>query len=188
LVEWGIKLTLTLPSLLAFAFAMFILAATPGPGFLAFTARTISNGASAGIGVVAGVVIGDLIYFTLALAGMAAISEAVGSALVLFKIAGGLYLIWLGIKMWSSTPVQELPGQVFVQRSFIQYLIEGVLVTLSNPKAIVFFAAILPTFIYLPDITLVDALVLIATIVLVGAGTDLGYVYLFARARKGLRG
>ena len=177
-------MTITLPSLLAFSFAMFVLAATPGPAFFALTARSMSSGTVAGVGVVVGIAIADLIYFALALIGITALSEAIGNAFILVKIAGGGYLIWLGIQMWRAMPEQEGTATTAYSRRFLDNFLEGLAVNLTNPKAIVFFAALLPTFFYLPDIGIIDAFVLTMVIVIVGSSTDLIYVLLATRARK----
>lgn len=178
-------MTISISSLLAFALAMFILAATPGPACFALTARSLTSGTIAGFGVVVGVGIADLIYFILALIGMTKLSEAVGSAFIMVKLAGGAYLIWLGIQMWNTKPVQDFSiASANSSRQFLDNVIEGLIVNLTNPKAIIFYAALLPTFIHLPDIGVIDALVLIAIIFLVGSTIDFAYVLLAARLRK----
>ncbi len=176
-------MTISLTSLLAFSFAMFVLAATPGPAFFSLTARAISSGAIAGMGVIAGIVIADLIYFVLALIGMTQISDAVGSAFVLFKIAGGCYLAWLGIQMWKAKPEPVSSEKPVRSRRFLDNVLQGLAVNLTNPKAIFFYVALLPSFFDLALIGTTDALVLVAVIVIVGSSIDLIYVLLAARAR-----
>ena len=180
-------MTITATSIFAFAFAMLILAITPGPAFFSLTASSISSGVRAGAGVIAGIIVADLIYFAFALIGMSAISEAAGNAFIVIKLVAALYLVWLGVKMWKSELVTDLSNSSVSSPRFSKNFIEGLAVNLTNPKAILFFAALLPTFVNLAEITLVDAAVLMTIIVIVGGGTDLVYVLLAAYVRKGMR-
>ena len=180
-------MTISTTSIIAFAFAMFILAITPGPAFFSLTARSITSGVRAGVGVVAGIIIADLIYFALALIGMSAISEAAGNAFIVIKIVAALYLVWLGVKMWKSEPVTDLSSSSISSPRFLKNFIEGLAVNLTNPKAILFFAALLPTFVNIAEITLLDATALMTIVVIVGGSVDLVYVSLAVRVRKGMR-
>ncbi len=181
-------MTISIPTLLAFTLAMLILAATPGPSFFALTARSITNGAVAGVGVVTGIIIADLIYFVLALIGMTALSGSIGSAFLVIKVLAGGYLIWLGVQMWRRKPIDSYDEDVSSARGFFKNLVEGLLVNLTNPKAILFFAALLPTFVDLPSITAIDAFVLSLIVVFVGGTTDLAYVFMATKIRGKLKG
>ena len=180
-------MTLTITTLLAFAFAMFILVATPGPAFFVLTTRAISSGRRAGAGVVVGITIADLIYFTLALAGMTSLSASMGSAFVVIKFAGALYLIWLGVQMWRKKQTSVKLDQSKNSRGFLENVFEGLAVNLTNPKAIIFFAALLPGFVNLSAITFVDALILMLIITAVGGFIDLIYVLLAAQVRHAMQ-
>lgn len=174
-------MTISLASLFAFAVAMFVLAATPGPAFFALTARSMSSGVKAGAGVATGVAVADLFYFVLALLGMTTLSHAVGNAFIILKIAGGAYLVWIGIQMLRIKPVQESVSEAVTSCGYFDGLWEGLTVNLTNPKAIIFFAAILPTFFYLPAIGMIDSVIIALVIVFVGGVTDLVYVLLASR-------
>ena len=180
-------MTITVASIIAFAFAMFVLAVTPGPAFFSVTARTISSGPLAGVGVTVGIVVADLIYFSLALVGMSALTQALGDAFFVIKIVAAIYLVYLGIKMWGSKVMDETLTGSKTSSSFISYFIEGLAVNLTNPKAIIFFAALLPTFVDLTILTFIDSMILMGVVVFIGGGTDLVYVLLASRVRNKLK-
>lgn len=175
---------MTFAAAITFAFAIFIMTLTPGPGVLTITARAINSGPMAAIGTMIGITLADLIYFVLALLGMASLSQAMGSAFIIVKLAGGAYLIWLGIKMWRENPHDSLEKAGKTKRGFLNYFGEGLAVNMTNPKTIIFFAALLPTFIDLRALTLLDGVVFSIIIVVIGATTDLFYIMLASRARN----
>lgn len=163
---------------------MFVLAATPGPAFFAVTTRAMTGGTLAGMGMVVGVILGDLIYFSLALYGMAKIAETMGDTFIWIKLAGGAYLFWMGFKLWFQTPAEARETQSFSARGFLKGVVEGLIVNLANPKAIIFFAAIVPSFVDLANLTGFDTVILISIITIVGLLTDGFYVFLAAKARN----
>lgn len=175
---------MTITSALAFAFAMFVLAATPGPAFFAVTTRALTGGTVAGMGMVSGVILADLIYFSLALLGMAAVAETMGDTFIWIKIASGAYLVWMGFKLWSQAPSTEGEAQTTSARGYFKNTLEGLVVNLANPKAIIFFAAIVPSFVDLANLTGLDVAILMSIIVVVGIVTDGTYVLLAVRARR----
>lgn len=180
-------MTITLSSILAFSLAIFMLAVTPGPAFFALTARSISSGTMAGIGVILGILTADLIYFSLAIIGMVTVLETIASSFVYIKLAGGAYLIWLGIVIWRKKPTDNIISSDTCLRGFMKNYLEGLAVNITNPKAILFFAALLPNFISLSTISVVDYIILLNIIILIGGITDLTYVILATRIRKRMK-
>ncbi len=85
--------------------AMLILAASPGPGVFATVARALSSGFRPAVGVIAGIVAGDIIFLGLAVFGLSVIAQAMGEFFFIIKIVGGAYLIWLGLKMWRAKSI-----------------------------------------------------------------------------------
>lgn len=177
-------MTITPTVLAGFALAMFVMAVTPGPAVFSLTARSIASGPKAGLGVVAGVVAADLFYFTLALVGMSTLSGSLGEGFIAIKLFCAAYLAWLGIKMWRAPVTVAVDDEEFKSRQFYKNFIEGLAVNLGNPKTIIFFAALLPSFVELSAITALDSLALMAIIVIVAGGSDLVYVLIASRARN----
>jgi len=174
---------LTLPNLLAFAAAMFLLAASPGPGVFATLARALSNGFAHAAILVLGIVLGDIIFLLLAIYGLSSMAELLGSFFTFVKYAGGLYLIWLGIKIWrSDTDTKQVVG--VRELSWRKNFISGLSITLANPKVIFFYLGFLPTFADLTTLTNVDVFSISLVVVFVLGSVLLGYAFLATRASR----
>jgi threonine/homoserine/homoserine lactone efflux protein len=155
--------------------------AVPGPGVIAIVARALGSGFRATFPATLGILMGDLILMTLSAFGLALVAQAMGHLFLVVKIAGALYLLYLGYKYWTA----EVPetGEVVPQssgRGVLAYL--GL--TLGNPKAIAFFVALLPVAVNPRELNLVGYLQLVAaTFVLIPAIT-LGYAALAAQLSR----
>jgi threonine/homoserine/homoserine lactone efflux protein len=183
-------LSMSMESLLAFTLAMFLLAASPGPGFLMVVARALSGGFAAGLAAIAGLVAGDILFLVLAVLGLSALAAVMGEFFLAVKIFGAAYLIWLGVKMWRSKPRlprMEAPNAPTTPLPHHRSVALGFFVTLGNPKAILFYGALLPTFIDMAALTASDvvALAIVVTLVLF---LVLGvYAFLAARAGRAIK-
>jgi threonine/homoserine/homoserine lactone efflux protein len=155
--------------------------AVPGPGVIAIVARALGSGFRSVIPGTIGILMGDLILMTLSAFGLALVAQAMGHLFLIVKIAGGLYLLYLGCKYWTA----EVPetGEVVPQstgRGVLAYL--GL--TLGNPKAIAFFVALLPVAVNPRELNMFGYLQLVAaTFVLIPAIT-LGYAALAAQLSR----
>lgn len=164
--------------------AVYVLAvATPGPGVAAIIARSLAHGYRGSIAFLAGFVIGDLVWFGIAATGLAALARTAATVFVAIKWAGVAYLLYLAWKLWTApaerVAVSESNGQ-HGWRAFIASL----MLTLANPKAILFFLALLPTVV---DLTTMNALTFVeitVAIVIVQPAVLFSYVFLAARARQ----
>ncbi len=174
---------MTIESAIAFTIAMFILAASPGPGVFATVAQALAGGFRSALDVIAGIVTGDLIFLLLAVFGLTALARTLGDLFIVVKIAGGGYLIWLGIKLWLAKPV--LPGEKpgIKTQSGKQRFLGGLFITLGNPKVILFYAGFLPTFMDLGSLTAGDVLVVACLVTVVLALVLGAYAYSASRAR-----
>lgn len=158
---------MTLTSALTFFIAIFIFGITPGPGIFAIMARALSQGARACAALAFGMVISDVVYLVLACFSLSAIAENYGTLFTLIRHAGAAYLIYLGWKLWT-TPAPTETGDNPVKRSGIgASLLQGMAISASNPKVILFYIAFLPTFMDLTrlspaDIALAAALTVVA--------------------------
>lgn len=178
-------------SLLVFAVALAIAAGIPGPGVLAVVSCAIARGLKAALAMTCGLVIGDLVYFTAAILGMAALAHSMGELFFIVKLAGAAYLIWLGVKLWRAkvdlAPAVALEqadtAVVRAQRSHLGNLLAGLGVTLGNPKTIAFYAGLLPTFIDLQRLTFPTAIAMAGVVVLLVGGIIASYALVAAQAR-----
>ena len=176
---------MTLLSTLGFALAMLMLAASPGPGVMATVARSLSSGFRAALAVIAGIVLGDIVFLLLAISGLTLLARTLGSLFIAIKFLGGGYLVWLGLRMVLSTPGFR-PSTPQSRTSGAGCFFSGFLITLGNPKVILFYCGFLPTFLALEDIALTDVLIIvtvIAAVLLLVLGC---YAWLASSARKAL--
>ena len=174
---------MTLVSILALAGAMFLLAATPGPGVFATVARSLASGFGHATVVVAGIVTGDLVFLLLAIYGLASFAELLGDFFLFVKIAGGLYLVWLGVRIWNSKPeAVEIHG--VRELSWKQNFLSGLVITLGNPKVILFYLGFLPTFLDLAKLSTGDVAIVATVVSVVLGSVMLVYAWSAARARE----
>ncbi|MDF2462100.1 MAG: lysine transporter LysE [Ramlibacter sp.] len=127
----------------AFVAAIIIFLAIPGPGNLALITSTGKGGVAGGLAATMGVIAGDQVLMWAAVAGVAALLTAYPAAFHAVQWLGAAYLAWLGAKMLlakpGAAPILNIePRHYFRQAS---------LITLLNPKAIVFYMAFFPLFV-----------------------------------------
>jgi threonine/homoserine/homoserine lactone efflux protein len=161
--------------------------ASPGPGVAAIVARSLARGAAGAPAFIAGFLIGDLVWFTLAATGLAALAKTAYVLFVVVKYAGAAYLLYLAWRMWTSRAEAIGAEPVDASQSSWRLFLGSLALTLGNPKTMVFFLALLPTVVKLETLTL-TGFVEIAAVISVVLPLVLGtYVVIAARARKLLR-
>jgi threonine/homoserine/homoserine lactone efflux protein len=170
--------------LVVFASALFIAAASPGPGIAAIVARVLGRGTSGAVAFTAGVAIGDVVWLTFAILGLAAIAQTFQGVFLVIKYAGAAYLLYLAWKLWTAPVV--VPGlQAVVSREQpLRLFLGGLAVTMGNPKVMVFYLALLPALIDVAGVTVVGYAELVGVTLAVLAFVFTGYVVLAARARR----
>jgi threonine/homoserine/homoserine lactone efflux protein len=175
---------LTIYSAIGFSVAMLVLAASPGPGVFATVARALASGFRPSFAVICGIVLGDVIFLLFAAFGLSMVARALGNMFFIVKICGGAYLIWLGVRIWLKKPEPVTGNQNQNIHSQWDNFATGFIITLSNPKVILFYCGFLPTFLDLSAITFID-LVIVVTIIAIVLGSVLGtYAFLASRARR----
>ncbi len=134
--------------LLAFVLTAFVVIAIPGPSVLFVVARALACGRRVAVLTVIGNALGEYVQVIAVAFGVGALAERSVAAFTTLKLAGGAYLIYLGVKTFRerkslaaaiSTPVAP--------RSDRRAFLEGATVGVTNPKTVVFLAAILPQFV-----------------------------------------
>jgi len=169
--------------MLAFAGAMLLLAITPGPGVFATISRGLASGFTNATYVVLGIVIGDIVFLLLAIFGLSAIAHVLGDFFVIVKYLGGIYLLFLGYKMLTSK-VDDTQVEAVNELSRKKNFFTGLLITLSNPKVILFYLGFLPTFINLNTMTMIDVFVVCIIVTLVLGAVMIGYAYSASGAKN----
>jgi threonine/homoserine/homoserine lactone efflux protein len=117
----------------------------PGPGTLAILNATARNGVSAGMGAVAGTLLGDFIYMLAAAVGLATVMRANQTLFNALQWFGAGYLVWMGLRLLRAqvtgaqgTPEPRRTGWIYFRQAFA--------VSLTNPKVALFFVAFFPLF------------------------------------------
>jgi threonine/homoserine/homoserine lactone efflux protein len=167
----------------AFAAAFFLLAVSPGPGLAAILSRSLGGGLLAGLAVTAGLVIGDAVFLGAAMIGLSAIATAMGPLFAVVKYAGAAYLIWLGVQAFraANKPVEF---QAQTAGTLWKDVALGLMVTLGNPKPILFYGALLPTFLDLSRATVSDFMIMMTVVFSVSFVVYSGYMLMIDRARR----
>ena len=133
--------------ILLFVTASIALLVVPGPTTALVVARSMSDGRRIALPLVLGVGLGDFVAATVALVGAGALLAASATAFTIVKLVGAAYLVWLGIKLFRAEPVPpRASGDVSAVSGGAAFR-DGFLVTVFNPKGILFFVAFVPQFI-----------------------------------------
>lgn len=140
----------SLESIIAVALAGLALSATPGPSMLYVLSRSVGQSRAAGLASAIGLGLGGVLLAAATALGLAAVLKQSQGAIEILRIAGSLYLIYLGVQMiWDAYATQ--PQKLFVEkvrkRSLFSIIWQGVLVEFLNPKTVLFFVLFLPQFV-----------------------------------------
>lgn len=168
--------SISINSALALFMAMAVLAAVPSTSVVVVSAKSASSGFRHGALTAAGIVLGDIIFIVLAVFGLALLVEAMGAAFVLVKYAGGVYLLWLGALIWRSTK-QHTQHKKSDSSSALSSFMTGLLITLGDQKAVLFYLGFLPAFLDLSALTAIDVAVIVGVTVVAVGGVKLAYAY-----------
>jgi len=171
-------------ALLLFAGVYFAAVASPGPGLAAVVARGLGQGLVAAPAFVAGFVVGDLIWFTVAGTGLAVLAKSFEALFLGIKYAGCAYLICMAWKIWTApVKAEEVAAAAGKVRSWPSFL-GSLSLTLGNPKVIVFFLSIMPLVIDPKAITPLAFAEMAVVIVLVITPVMAAALVLANRARR----
>ncbi len=175
---------MSLISIFSFAIAIFVLAATPGPGVFAIISRSLASGFKPTLVMIAGCITGDIIFLLFAIMGMSVMAQTMGSFFIVVKILGSTYLIFLGFKIWMAKP-EPVHQQQNSMGNTIRYgnYLSGLGITLANPKVILFYCGFLPTFMDLPSMTGFDICIVTMVLAMVLSMVLIFYAYLASSAR-----
>jgi threonine/homoserine/homoserine lactone efflux protein len=170
-------------NLLAFALALIITAGTPGPSVAALVARVLTGGFRSVFPFLLAMWIGEVIWLTVAVTGLATLARELTGLFVAIKALGAAYLLFLAWRMWTAPATRE-DAALPAQRSAWRMFFAGMMITLGNPKIVIFYVALLPSLVDLSRMTLLAWGELAAVTVLVLAALDLTWSLVAARTRK----
>ena len=170
-------------SLSAFALALFVVAGMPGPSVAALVARVLTGGFRDVLPFLAAMWIGEAVWLTCAVAGLAALAHTFALGFLVLKFLGVAYLLFLAWKMWfapAEVQTSSLPGK----RSPLRMFFAGFAVTLGNPKIGIFYMALLPTMVDLSRVGVLAWGDLVLTMLAVLIAIDLAWALFATRARR----
>ncbi|MFD1560373.1 LysE family translocator [Paraburkholderia silviterrae] len=170
-------------SLSAFALALLVMAGMPGPSVAALVARVLTSGFRDVLPFLAAMWIGEAVWLTCAVAGLAALAHTFALGFLVLKFLGVAYLMFLAWKMWfapAELQADSLPGK----RSPVRMFIAGLSVALGNPKIMIFYMALLPTMVDLSRVGVLAWSELVLTMLAVLIATDLVWALFATRARR----
>ena len=174
-------MSLLSPSLYAgFVAATVLLMLVPGPNVALIVANSLVFGARVGLVTVFGTIVGMIVQLSVTALGVTALFGALAEGFNTLRWLGVVYLLWLGVRDWR-TPAGDLSriAPVSPRRIFTR----GFLVSLTNPKPLVFYAAFLPQFLVADAPLGRQMAILSVTFVAIGFLVDSGWAFAGARAR-----
>jgi threonine/homoserine/homoserine lactone efflux protein len=202
---------MTVATLIAFAVAFLVFAASPGPDNLTIVARTITRGAIHGIAYGAGTVAGILVFLMLAAFGLSVVAAETGWLMALLRYGGAGYLVLMGVRLWIAVPpdvgradveaevdaddgrageglaahgkAKQGDTMADARRGVIGGFLTGMALNLGNPKMPLFYLALLPNVVG-PDLGWMQVGILSLIIVAIEALVIGGHVLAAGRARR----
>ncbi len=171
-------------SLLVFAGALVVAAASPGPGIAAIVARVLGRGMRGAVAFTAGVALGDVVWLTIAILGLSALAQTFHAVFLAIKYAGVAYLLHLAWKLWTAPVAARAVVADASDVKPLRLFLGGLAVTMGNPKVMVFYLALLPNIIDLAHVTPAGWLALSSVTLSVLACVFGTYVGLAARMRR----
>jgi threonine/homoserine/homoserine lactone efflux protein len=137
--------------LAAFTAACLLLVLTPGPDMTFFLGQTLTAGRARGMAAMLGACLGVVVHSMLAAFGLSALLVASATAFTVIKIAGAVYLVWLGIQAIRHGSALTLKKGDGRKAPISQVFLMGVGINLLNPKVVMFFLTFLPQFVSVSD-------------------------------------
>ncbi|GHB26446.1 lysine transporter LysE [Pseudovibrio japonicus] len=174
-------------SLALFAGTLFTLAVIPGPAVFAIIARAMSFGSSGALLFCFGLLSGDLLWFSVAALGLAAFASSFSGALLALQWLGAAYLTYIAYGIWKSaevTPSGFRGNQIPPQSSAKTSLFAGLLFNLSNPKAIMFYLALMPNLVSVEEMSLIGFVELATVLSAVLLTINSAYSFLAVKFRS----
>jgi threonine/homoserine/homoserine lactone efflux protein len=174
---------MTVYGLLTFCAVYALSVASPGPGVAAVIARGLTHGMKGTPAFISGFLAGDLVWFGIAATGLAALAKTAATLFVAIKWAGVAYLLYLAWKLWTA-PAERVEVKGDDRQHGWRAFLASFLLTLGNPKAILFFLALLPTVVNLATLNLLSIIEISVAMCVVQPAVLVVYALLAAKARR----
>ena len=177
---------MSLVELLAFAVTLLVAVAYPGPTVAALVARVISRGVADVLPFLVAIWIGEILWLSAAVLGLATLAHTLGPVFAVIKYAGVVYLLVLAWTMWfaRAEPIEHQVPQT--QRPWRMFA-AGLMVSLGNPKNMLFYLSLLPSVVAFGRVDLVGWATLCGIAFAILAAVDSAWTLAAHRARRLLR-
>jgi threonine/homoserine/homoserine lactone efflux protein len=160
---------------------MFVLSIVPGPSVFLVIVRSMTSNLSQGLITIGGIVFANIIFILLVVYGVGALVASMDGLYAIIKFAGSAYLFWLGIKL-LRVKVKKTEIEQVEESSWNDNFIAGFIVTISAPRAILFYVSLLPNVIDLTKARVPDVLLLMLIATVAVGGAKLPYALLAYRS------
>ena len=174
---------MTIETWLLFCVTETVLCFTPGPAVLLVVSLGLTSGARAGLGASLGILAANAFYFVLSATGIGAVLLTSYELFFLIKWIGAGYLVWLGLRMLLSRANASETASIAAPRRTLRPFTHGVVTQGANPKALVFFTALLPQFIHPESAVSYQVAILAVSSILIELAVLSIYVAVCQRAR-----
>lgn len=175
---------LDVTQILAYALALGVAVAIPGPGITALVSRSVASGPIMAFAMLAGIIVGDLVYLSFAVFGLAFIASTFSPLFVAIRWFSILYLLWLAYSFWKAKQHDLSPSAVS-RKNLTSASLSGLTITLGNPKTIAFYLALLPLVIELETVGIVSwATTLVPTTIFVLLMVGGAYIFAAVGVRR----
>jgi threonine/homoserine/homoserine lactone efflux protein len=169
-----------------FAYVVILATATaiPGPDVAALVGTSLSRGLTQSLTMLSGIIIGHAVWMIAAVSGLAAAAQALGPAFIVVKIIAVAYLLYLAWQLWTSPVDTGDASAGHTLKHGGASMFTGLMISLSNVKALIFFGAVAPTVLPLHRLTVGDIGILLLVNTLIFIVVLGGWAVLAAKARS----
>ena len=171
---------------LTYLLATIILSVTPGPGVFSSISSGLNHGLRLGVWNAVGMQVANMVYVAVVALGLGALLLASETLFTAVKWLGVAYLIYLGVATWRTPPTAFERDRADPATSAREIFTRGFLVNITNPKGIIFFAAIFPQFVDVARPQLVQYLILGATTFVTDLAIMMAYTALAAKVFRAM--
>lgn len=161
-----------------------VAASIPGPAQGAMIGHVLSHGGRSSVPFVVGMVLGNAIWLLVATLGLAALALRLEPVFIGVKWLGIAYLIFVAWKLWSKDALQ---GQRITENTLGRGILRGALLTLSNPKAVIFFGAVLPHAFDMTALSWSEVGLIVALGITIDLMVQFAYLAAASKVRKAVR-
>lgn len=156
---------------------------TPGPVWIAVLARGLSGGLYAVLPLALGVTVGDMIWPLMTIYGLSSLSSSYADLLVILRYIGAIFFVAMGVMIIANRKKALSQNEALTTPGFLAGFTTGILVIAANPKAILFYIGLMPTFFELSQLTTLDIAFIVVAWMLVPLIGNMGLALSIDRFR-----